>query len=65
MAAPWENNYQNLVSQLQAIQNKVDLYKRGSPLEANRHINNIATSLARDYGIASIEDIGVRQVPNT
>jgi hypothetical protein len=63
MAAPWENNYQNLVGQLQQIQSKVDVYKGGSPLQASQHINNIATSLARDYGISSLSDIGVRQVP--
>jgi hypothetical protein len=64
MAAPWENNYQNLVGQLQQIQSKVDVYKGGSPLQASQHINNIATSLARDYGISSLSDIGVRQVSN-
>jgi hypothetical protein len=63
MAAPWENNYQNLVGQLQQIQSKVDVYKGGSPIQANQHINNIAASLARDYGISSLGDIGIRQVP--
>jgi len=55
-------NYQNLVSQLQAIQSQVDIYKGGSPLDANLHINNIARTLSRDYGIGNIADIGVRSV---
>jgi len=59
---PWENDYKNLASQLQSIQSNVDIYKGGSPLEANQHIYNIASTLARDYGIGSISDIGVRPV---
>jgi hypothetical protein len=61
---PWEDNYKNIASQLQSIQSQVDIYKGGSPLQASQHINNIATSLARDYGISSLGDIGVRQVSN-
>jgi hypothetical protein len=45
-----------------AIQGTTDVYKRGSPLSADRHMQNIAKSLAKDYGITSIGDIGVRYV---
>ena len=47
-----------------AIQSQVDVYKGRSPLSADRHMQNIAKSLAKDYGITSIGDIGVRQVPH-
>jgi hypothetical protein len=50
--------YQNLASQLQAIQSQADIYKGGSPLDASRHINNIATTLSRDYGVTQLSDIG-------
>jgi hypothetical protein len=58
----WKTGYDTLAKQLQAIQSKADVYKRGSPLDANTHINNIATSLARDYGITNLSDIGVREI---
>ena len=65
-AAPsWNAGYNTLVQQMNAIQGQADLYKNASPLDSSRHINNIATSLARDYGITSLSDIGVRQVPIT
>jgi len=51
--------YQNLASQLQAIQSQADIYKGGSPLDASRHINNIATTLSKDYGVTKLSDIGV------
>jgi len=51
--------YQNLASQLQAIQSQSDIYKGGSPLDASRHINNIATTLSKDYGVTKLSDIGV------
>jgi hypothetical protein len=62
-AAPWQAGYDTLLKQMGAIQGQVDVYKNRSPLSADTHMKNIATSLARDYGIKSIGDIGIRQVP--
>jgi len=50
--------------QVLGLKNNVDIYKNSSPLDANTHITNIATSLAKDYGITDLRDIGVRQVVN-
>jgi len=61
--AVWQPGYETLLQQMGAIQGQVDIYKGRSPLSADTHMKNIATSLARDYGIKSIGDIGVRQVP--
>ena len=61
-AAPesWQAGYDTLKKQMEAIQGKADVYKRRSPLEASTHIDNIAKSLAKDYGITNLSDIGVR-----
>jgi hypothetical protein len=56
----WQPGYDTLKKQMEAIQSRADVYKRRSPLEASTHIDNIAKSLAKDYGITSIGDIGVR-----
>jgi hypothetical protein len=56
--------YDTLRREMQAIQNQADAYQRRSPLSAETHMHNIARSLSQDYGISSIADIGVRQVPN-
>jgi hypothetical protein len=58
--APWQAGYDTLLKQMGAIQSKADVYKRRSPLEASTHIDNIAKSLAKDYGITNLSDIGVR-----
>jgi hypothetical protein len=62
---PWQAGYDTLLKQLGAVQGQQDVYKGRSPLSADTHIQNIATSLARDYGVNSINDIEVRprQVP--
>jgi hypothetical protein len=62
---PWQTGYDTLLKQLGAVQGQQDVYKGRSPLSADTHIQNIATSLARDYGVNSINDIEVRprQVP--
>jgi len=59
MAENWRPGYENLVSQMNAMQGATNLYQYG-PNPASLHINNIATSLARDYGINSLSDIGAR-----
>jgi hypothetical protein len=41
------------------LQNNVDIYKNSSPVAADRHIDNIATSLAKDYGVTDLRDITV------
>jgi len=56
----WKAGYDTLKKQMGALQGQTDVYKRRSPLEASTHIDNIAKSLAKDYGITSIGDIGVR-----
>jgi hypothetical protein len=56
----WQPGYDTLLKQMGAIQGRADVYKRGSPLSADRHMQNIAKTLAKDYGINSIGDIGVR-----
>jgi hypothetical protein len=61
--ARWRPGYDTLLKQMQAIQGQTDVYKRGSPLSAETHMENIARSLSRDYGINSIADIGVKQIP--
>jgi hypothetical protein len=58
--APWKTGYDNLIKQMSALQSKVDVYKGPSPLPVDRHMQTIAANLARDYGINSISDIGVR-----
>jgi hypothetical protein len=60
--APWKTGYDNLIKQMSALQSKVDVYKGPSPLPVDRHMQTIAATLARDYGINSISDIGVREV---
>jgi len=55
-----QRGYETLRKQMGAIQGKADVYKRRSPLEANTHIDNIARSLSKDYGITNLSDIGVR-----
>jgi len=59
----WRPAATTLANQMGAIQAKVDIYKAGSPLDATFHINNIADTLARDYGVTNIGDIGVRTFP--
>jgi len=61
----WKAGYDSLYKQMAAIQSTIDVYKGPSPLSAERHMENIAASLARDYGVNSINDIGIRQVPIT
>jgi len=56
----WQPGYDTLKKQMEAIQSRADVYKRRSPLEASTHIDNIAKSLAKDYGITNIGDIGIR-----
>jgi hypothetical protein len=68
--ARWKQGYENIRAQMGAMQavglkNNVNIYQNRSPLDADTHINNIATSLARDYGVTDLRDIGVRQVPYT
>jgi len=46
------------------LQNNVNIYQNRSPVDADTHIDNIATSLARDYGVKDLRDIGVRTVVN-
>ena len=58
----WQAGYDTLLKQMGAIQGTADVYKQNSPLSADRHMQNIAKSLAKDYGITSIGDIGVRYV---
>jgi len=63
----WEVNKNKLITQMGSIQAVglkagTDIYKNRSPLDADTHITNIATSLARDYGVTDITDIGVRDV---
>jgi len=63
----WEVNKNKLIAQMGGIQAiglkaGTDIYKNRSPLDADTHITNIATSLARDYGVTNITDIGVRDV---
>jgi len=41
------------------LQNNVNIYQNRSPVDADTHINNIATSLARDYGVTDLRDITV------
>ena len=41
------------------LKNNVDIYKNSSPVAADRHIDNIATSLAKDYGVTDLRDIRV------
>jgi len=60
--AKWRPGYDTLLRQMGTLQSSTDVYKRGSPLSADRHMQNIAKSLAKDYGITSIGDIGVRYV---
>jgi hypothetical protein len=60
--AGWKSGYEVLKKQMGALQDQTDIYKRRSPLDASTHIDNIATSLARDYGVNTIGDIGVREV---
>jgi len=55
--------YGTLLRQMQAIQGQTDVYKRRSPLSAETHMENIARSLSQDYGITSLADIGVREIP--
>jgi hypothetical protein len=43
--------------QVLGLKNNVDIYKNSSPLDANTHITNIATSLAKDYGVTDLRDI--------
>ena len=57
---PWQAGYDTLLQQMGALQSQTDIYKRGSPLSADRHMQNIAKTLAKDHGITSISDIGVR-----
>jgi hypothetical protein len=59
-AAPWQAGYDTLLRQMGAVQGAADVYKQGSPLSADRHIQNIARTLAKDYGVTNISDIGVR-----
>jgi hypothetical protein len=56
----WQAGYNTLLKQMGAVQGAADVYKQGSPLSADRHMQNIAKILAKDYGITSIGDIGVR-----
>jgi hypothetical protein len=58
----WRPGYDTLLRQMGTLQSSTDVYKRASPLSADTHMQNIAKSLAKDYGINSIGDIGVRQV---
>ena len=63
----WEVYKNKLIAQMGGIQAiglkaGTDIYKNRSPLDADTHITNIATSLARDYGVTNITDIGVRDV---
>ena len=58
--------YANLYAQLGAmqaigLQNNVNIYQNRSPVDANTHIINIATSLAKDYGVTDLRDIGITQ----
>jgi len=41
------------------LKNNVDIYKNSSPVAADRHIDNIAASLAKDYGVTDLRDIRV------
>jgi len=41
------------------LQNNVNIYQNNSPIDADRHIDNIATSLAKDYGVTDLRDITV------
>lgn len=59
MAESWESGYNTLVKQLNAIQGQGNVYQYG-PNPASSNINNIATSLARDYGVTNLSDIGFR-----
>lgn len=43
--------------QVLGLKNNVDIYKNSSPLDANTHITNIATALAKDYGVTDLKDI--------
>lgn len=43
--------------QVLGLKNNVDIYKNSSPLDANTHITNIATALAKDYGVTNLKDI--------
>jgi len=56
--ASWQAGYDTLLKQMGAIQGRADVYKNASPLSADTHMQNIAKSLAKDYGINSIGDIG-------
>jgi hypothetical protein len=60
--ASWKAGYDTLKKQMEALQGQTDIYKRRSPLSADTHIDNIATALARDYGVNTIGDLGVRTV---
>jgi len=62
MAENWRDGARNLENQMKAMQGSTNLYQYG-PNPASLHIRNIARSLAKDYGINSISDIGVREVP--
>jgi hypothetical protein len=63
--ASWQAGYDTLLRQMGSVQSQRDIYKGRSPLSADTHMQNIATSLAKDYGINSLSDIEVRprQVP--
>jgi hypothetical protein len=54
----WRAGYDTLLRQMGALQGQIDVYKRGSPLDASTHMQNIATSLAKDYGVTKLSDIG-------
>jgi len=63
----WEVYKNKLIAQMGGIQAiglkaGTDIYKNRSPLDADTHITNIATSLAKDYGVTDLTDIGVRNV---
>jgi hypothetical protein len=57
MAENWQAGYDNLVKQLNAMQGQTNLYQYG-PNPVSLHVNNIAASLARDYGVTNLSDIG-------
>jgi hypothetical protein len=57
----WQGGYDTLLKQMGAVQSQQDIYKRRSPLSADRHIQNIAKSLAKDYGITNISDIKITE----
>jgi hypothetical protein len=58
----WQAGYDTLLRQMGALQSQQDIYKGRSPLSADRHMQNIAKSLAKDYGVNTIGDIGVRYI---